>query len=113
MTTTHPDIYWAVTCQIPADQIACSLNWGGISPLFEKKLWLRQVWQGLLDSNPEPATPQLDDFGRRQLLGALRLRACICTVYGTPEPSHPEGNVITGSYLSHWAVGVGEPPTST
>lgn len=30
-----------------------------------------------------------------------------------PQPSHPEGNVITGSYLSHWAVGVGEAPTPT
>lgn len=60
----------------------------GVFQLFtQKKLWLRQVWQGLLDPNPESATPQLGDFGKQQLPGALRLRVRICTVDGTsPNP---------------------------
>lgn len=87
--TTRSDIYWAVTCEFPADQLPCSGNWGGMSHLFtQKKLWLREAWQGLPNPHPEPVTPQLGGSG-----GNCLAPSGFSTVYpssrGTPHPPNP------------------------
>lgn len=63
-TTTHPDIYWAVTREILAVQLPCSPNWGGISHLFtKKKLWLIGAWQELLAPILSPPPPSWVTLG--------------------------------------------------
>lgn len=90
MTTTHPDIYWAVTREILAVQLLCSSNWGGISHLFtKKKLWLVGAWQELPGPNPEPTSPQLGDSGGN-CLAPSGFRVPICeAINGTPLTRSP------------------------
>lgn len=90
VTTTHPDIHGAVTCEIPAVQLPCSHNWGGTSHLFtQKKLCLIEAWQGLPGPNPEPSSPQLGDSGGN-CLAPSGFRVPICEgVHGTPLTRSP------------------------
>lgn len=113
MTTTQPDIYWAVTREILAVQLPCSRNWGGVPHLLtEKKLWLIGAWQELPGPSPEPTSPSW--VTGRNRLAPSGFRVPICEgITGTPLTRSPRGRRDTQLLLASLGCAGGEPRAQT